>query len=360
MEKLASALDILIGAGALQGFFLSGILIAGRKRSGSATIVLALLMALFSLAILNPLVFQGMGDSFSPRERVLYAPLQFLFGPLIYFYVRALSGKGRKPAWRDILHLFPFLFLTMPFVFKPVTDAVYPRAGLWNLLLWGGAIVQLFAYLVATAHAVSLHDRTLRNLSSTQEGDLAWIKSFLAVFVGISLIDFFLLAWTIHGPDIPYFSRIQSLVLSLAVYGLGFRALLRPPASIVESDKYGRSGIGREESDQIAFEIAAYMEREKPYLDPELSLPELARRSGIARNQLSQALNESLGKNFYDFVNGYRVLEFKRLATEAGRAGDKILSLALDAGFSSKPAFNLIFKKSCGLTPSAFRASLRS
>jgi AraC-type DNA-binding domain-containing proteins len=102
------------------------------------------------------------------------------------------------------------------------------------------------------------------------------------------------------------------------------------------------------------------MEREKPYLDPNLSLPELARRSGIARNQLSQALNESLGKSYYDFVNGYRIIEFKRLAADQGRAEDKILSLALDAGFNSKPAFNMIFKKSCGLTPSEFRATTRA
>lgn len=187
------------------------------------------------------------------------------------FYVRAISGKWRVPAWRDILRLIPFaLALAAQLAIMPSSRDCHFDASSLNILLWGGTVVQLFAYLLVTANTASLHDRALRNLRSTKDGDLAWIKTFLSVITGISLIDFLLFVWSIHGGEIPYFHSIRSLVLCLAVYGLGFHALLRPPARIyeagvethaaqanpaprlLENEKYERSGLSREESDRIA------------------------------------------------------------------------------------------------------------
>jgi AraC-like DNA-binding protein len=381
VAKLESVACIVTAAGALQGFFMTGLLLARRKKTAgretvAANAVLAALMSLFSLNIIHSLVTGGSGAAFSPRGRVLYEPLQFLFGPLVFLYVRALSGKWSKPVWRDIFHLVPFFALTTPFVFIPVSGAAYPLAGFLNVTLRAAAFLQLSAYLVATARDASLHDRAMRDLSSTKDGDVAWVKSFLAAFACLSVIDLVALVWTIHIPGLASAVNFQSLASCVAVYALGFRVLLRPPdaiplsearagealpdASRPESGKYTRSGLDRGESDRIADEARAFMEARKPYLDPDLGLSDLARMCGIARNQLSQALNGSLGKNFYDFVNEYRILEFKRLAADPARRGDKILSLALDSGFNSKPAFNLIFKKTCGLTPSAFRSSMRT
>ena len=70
---------------------------------------------------------------------------------------------------------------------------------------------------------------------------------------------------------------------------------------------------------------------------------------------LSQLLNENLNQKFYDFVNGYRVEEAKRALFDPANDHLTILAVALEAGFSSKSAFNAAFKKFAGTTPSDFR-----
>jgi AraC-like DNA-binding protein len=99
------------------------------------------------------------------------------------------------------------------------------------------------------------------------------------------------------------------------------------------------------------------MDTKKPFFDPELSLPALARIAEMPRNSLSQIINDQFGSNFYDFINKYRVEEMKKLLADPQKQARTILSLAFDAGFNSKPAFNTIFKRFTGLTPTQYKKS---
>ena len=90
------------------------------------------------------------------------------------------------------------------------------------------------------------------------------------------------------------------------------------------------------------------MESEELYLNPELRLSDLVGRLGVTRNQLSYVINKHLGKNFYDFVNEYRIRRVLRLMNEQTYDDKKIIAMAFDAGFNSKPAFNAVFKKYTG------------
>ncbi|MCB0652208.1 MAG: helix-turn-helix domain-containing protein [Saprospiraceae bacterium] len=100
--------------------------------------------------------------------------------------------------------------------------------------------------------------------------------------------------------------------------------------------------------------LIRFVEKEKPYLDPGLSLRSLASAIDIHPNQLSWLLNESIGKNFNEFVNYYRVEAFKQLATDSTNAHLSLLGLAYESGFNSKTVFNTYFKKETGLTPKQF------
>jgi AraC-like DNA-binding protein len=100
------------------------------------------------------------------------------------------------------------------------------------------------------------------------------------------------------------------------------------------------------------------MEKQRPYLDPELSLSALAKELGINRNQLSQSINDGLGENFYDFVNKYRVEEVKRLMADPNKQNYNLLGIAVEAGFKSKSTFNLIFKRFTGLTPTEYKKNI--
>ena len=71
-------------------------------------------------------------------------------------------------------------------------------------------------------------------------------------------------------------------------------------------------------------------------------------------NQLSWLLNESIGKNFNEFVNHYRVEAFKEIANDPNNSHLSLIGLAYDSGFNSKTVFNTYFKKETGLTPKQF------
>jgi TolB-like protein/class 3 adenylate cyclase/AraC-like DNA-binding protein/Tfp pilus assembly protein PilF len=97
-----------------------------------------------------------------------------------------------------------------------------------------------------------------------------------------------------------------------------------------------------------------YIESNKPYLNPDLSLRSLAEQIEIHPNQLSWLLNESMGKNFNEFINHYRVEAFKDLLKSPQSAHITLEGLAFESGFNSKTVFNTYFKKETGLTPGQF------
>lgn len=100
--------------------------------------------------------------------------------------------------------------------------------------------------------------------------------------------------------------------------------------------------------------LISYIETEKPFLDPSLSLRALAKRIMIHPNQLSWLINQKVGKNFNEFINHYRVNYFKTLATDPANSHISLIGLAFESGFNSKTVFNTYFKKEVGMTPKAY------
>ena len=96
------------------------------------------------------------------------------------------------------------------------------------------------------------------------------------------------------------------------------------------------------------------IEKEQPYLDPDLSLRLLAQQLQLHPNQLSWLLNAGFGKNFNEFINYYRLEAFKQAAKDPQNSSLTIMSIAYDCGFNSKTVFNTYFKKKMGMTPKQF------
>ena len=96
------------------------------------------------------------------------------------------------------------------------------------------------------------------------------------------------------------------------------------------------------------------MTTEKMYTKNDLLINDLASILMVHPNHLSQIINELEGKNFYEFVNHYRIHEFKRLISSPKNHQFTLLSLAFECGFNSKSSFNRYFKKSTGQTPSQY------
>jgi AraC-like DNA-binding protein len=97
--------------------------------------------------------------------------------------------------------------------------------------------------------------------------------------------------------------------------------------------------------------LMKFMEENKPYLDPELSLQKLARQLGIQANALSRLINDGTGRNFNDFINVYRVQDMMNMLRSGEQKTQTLLGIAFDCGFNSKATFNRAFKKATGLSP---------
>jgi ligand-binding sensor domain-containing protein/AraC-like DNA-binding protein len=120
-------------------------------------------------------------------------------------------------------------------------------------------------------------------------------------------------------------------------------------------EKYKTSSLAPELAEQVASRLLRLLEEEKLYLNPGLSLRDLAQRLRIHSNHLSRIINERFGASFNDFVNRYRIEEAKRRLADPEAREASILDIALNSGFFSKSVFNTAFKKFVGTTPSEYR-----
>ena len=120
-----------------------------------------------------------------------------------------------------------------------------------------------------------------------------------------------------------------------------------------EVSKYVKSGLKNAEAEKYYGSLLDLIEKEELFQNGKLLLKDVADRLGISNNYLSQIINQKTGKNFFRFINEYRVEKAKQLlADKAGKY--TILSIAYDCGFNSKSSFNTIFKEYTGKTPSEF------
>ena len=126
------------------------------------------------------------------------------------------------------------------------------------------------------------------------------------------------------------------------------------PSFDFQKRKYKKSLLDPSLVEQHKEQLEQLMKAQEPYLDPALTLRALAERMNMPPNQLSQLLNEGFDQNFSEFVNSYRLLAFKERAQTPALRHLTILALAFDSGFNSKTVFNTFFKKSMGMTPSAY------
>jgi AraC-like DNA-binding protein len=114
-------------------------------------------------------------------------------------------------------------------------------------------------------------------------------------------------------------------------------------------------GVSPELISSVVERMGAYMRSEKPYTDPDFSVYSLAEALNVPRRVLSVVLNSGLSKNFYLYVNEFRIEEVKALLASEENNQSTILDIAYQSGFKSKSSFNSLFKQHCALTPSQYR-----
>lgn len=335
----------------------------------------------------------------------------YLFPVLCYFYLKSQFNAEFRFTWRDGWHALPFLIHTAyhvavfsmghEFVLRWKDTVHYPY-GIEHIEFGIGLLIDLL-YLHWSLQLYRQYRAWIKTqFSETETISFRWFRNFLIILAVTSLFSLVMtvLSWAfgldywqnwwdeLAGVALIYYVSIEGYAQRQADRKLTFRPdkaepdthfqsrseaadtqdeqpLPQIPEPVLSgatlSGELTGSPITLTPEKQLAIELEplkakllGYMTTEKPYLEPELSLADLARRMHTNPALLSQVINAGAGKNFNDFVNEYRVEEFKRQVRLPSNTHLSFLGLALDCGFNSKATFNRAFKKFTGASPKEF------
>lgn len=142
-------------------------------------------------------------------------------------------------------------------------------------------------------------------------------------------------------------------------------ALVQPDADVSDSnaaddEKYKTIRMDDNQCVIMLEELNQYMKKERPYMNPSLRINDLAEALDTSSHNLSYLFNQYLEVSYYDFVNEFRIEEFKRIVKNEDSSKYTLETLAELSGFSSRTSFFRSFKKSTGLTPNEYIRSLNN
>lgn len=367
----------LLGVG--QAIFLALLLLSFRQKDQLPNFLLSILLIDFSIGLLGTtLGASGYYEEWPHLIRVA-EPFVFMYGPLLYLYVRALTKNPVN--WRSVLHFIPFLLaliLTIPFFLKSgaekiaFVDSYFKQSDLIPEA-FGFVTVRLFhllAYILLSFYLLKKYKSQLQEqFSNIEQISFDWLRKLLiafAILVGASWLMYSLIlgGW-ISLLDSNIISSAMAAVIIYTIGFMGFRQMrlrleaqymkVEPVIAPAPETKVAEPTFDDAQSLQIQKKLNQLMKEEKLFAEPNLSLKSLAEQVGIQGYQLSQFLNRELNQSFFDYVNQYRIEEVKRLLTSPAQKQYTIFAIAMEAGFNSKSSFNDAFKRYTGKTPSAFR-----
>ena len=217
--------------------------------------------------------------------------------------------------------------------------------------------------------------KILGAFSDIEQINLVWLivlVKFLIITYLLSLCAEFLIFYDFQ--ELRIFYDISFYAFLLLIYVISYKAISQPYIFSVlnkseifdEKDtvntgldrkpgsKYVKSKLDSQTIQKILRKLKDFMKESQPFLDSNLTIDKVSKMIDIPKHHLSQALNAGLNKNFYTFVNEYRIERTKNMLDEKKYKEFSILGIALDSGFNSKTSFNRIFKSVTGMTPTEY------
>lgn len=117
------------------------------------------------------------------------------------------------------------------------------------------------------------------------------------------------------------------------------------------------AGSDPEKIDELFARLEDLMTFGRLYRESNLTRSRVAELLGTNRTYLSQAINEKTGKNFNQYVNGYRIAEALQILSDP-KNDTSMKAIALETGFGTPNTFFKIFRAETGMTPSKYREKI--
>jgi len=289
---------LLSSFGIAQAIFWAIALISLKRSNVVANRILALLLLMFSVGIASAILFETRYILNYPHFAEIATPIMFVYPPLFYLYVSILTSK-RFNLKRSLFHFIPFLFCVaylFPFYIKGEEYKILYLMSAFNnppkeYLVISFLFIGLeLIYITLTLRLVARHAKSIKDsYSSIEKINLAWIRNLVVALILIWVFYVFLELF-----DSPIQSSlIVAFSVTIFVYVMGYMGL-RQPAVFLEVEnseskkKYQKSGLTLNKSEDYLKKLLHFMEAEKPYIDNNLTLQQLAKKLSFSTHHLSQ------------------------------------------------------------------------
>jgi AraC-like DNA-binding protein len=294
-----------------------------------------------------------------------------------------LVSDKRRILRKDLLHFVPFIFFNLYILTASFYPEISEKLNIEKLSQEYNPPLLFLFFLILTALSGTVYFlltiklfkkldiNIFNNFSNSTNIDLYWIRKLVLVFgvVWTALISVTVVHHIFHMFSMVFctdglFLSLSVFVILIGYFGLKQKLIFTTDNIIITDDnskiqiKYSGSRLNDSEEKQYSLKLVGHMELSKPYLNPDLTLPQLASELNISTHLLSQVINEHFNLKFFDFVNQYRVEAFKDRIINPKYAKFSLLGIAFECGFNSKSAFNRVFKQITGLTPSQYKKTV--
>ncbi len=309
-----------------------------------------------------------------------FVSLLLLHGPFLFLYISALIDQRFQLNRNKLIHFIPFILFNTYIVIASLLPELSERIRLDHLEREHGAPLMFNLFLIFTVLSgpfyfilsillfKKIDINIFNNFSSYENINLDWLRklvyTFGAIWTSLMIFStvhhvFGMFSWIFctHG----LYLSLSVFIILIGYFGLKQKEIFiqyhtNSIGYVVEpKTKYASVVLKKADAEKYVGKIRHFMDEEKPYLNANLSLPDLASKLNIPSHHLSRVINEQFDVNFFDFVNQYRVNEVKLKMGDSEFENMSLLGIAFDSGFNTKSAFNRVFKKMTGLTPSEYK-----
>lgn len=328
-----------------------------------------LFLALFILCLsLFGLKYQFYGSSYSlfSYQNMILLPISFLtlMGPFLYFHSKSLLDERFHFRKKDFIHFIPgavFFFAYLVLFFMPMDEKEWLFTS--DFETWIGDIEQVLGIISMIIYMTFVSVTLLNNNDGFQERkrkEISWINRFFLVtyaFITIWVLNQFSNAvfFEMRGATQTFFTLWVGLCLY--IYWIGVEVFRNEKMLILKYSNGSNGSFSDSRLDSFKENVERVMNNQKPFTDPNLTLKKLADHIDLKPKELSGLINTAYQKNFYAFVNEYRLDEVKKLLVDKSYDHLTIVAIAEQAGFNSKSTFNSLFKKEVGMTPKEYKES---
>jgi AraC-like DNA-binding protein len=355
-------MEIIAWIGFSQALF-SGLLTLTK---GNKSISDRLLSAWLFLLAIEFLTF-GLESKIFPNF-ILLTNSFLLFNPALYLYTCSLAKPNFRLRPIQLLHLAPYLFfkITSWIIQEPQSFETFFHTDktLWFRFMFGiFGIISWVTYLALTGIVLTKHRKLIQNEFSTIDTfkKIGWI-----MFVVVNYILYCISAFIWGMFNIIVFNTLSMTIFNYSVllffiyifgfYGLKQKEIFKRTPIENENVKPQASILNETTSENIRMKILNYFQKEKPYLNPDLNMTLLSEKLKVPKHHLTEVLNGKLGKNFFQFVNEYRIEAVKKELANP-KNPYSIEAIGFECGFNSKSTFFSVFKNITGQTPMEYKVA---